>query len=404
MKSVAKLKDEARKNEQAEEWEQAIEAYDEVLRVTDNAEAELPLYNRIGDLYVRMGRPADAVAYYERAADHYAEAGLYNNAIALCNKALRYVPNRLELLRKLGQFSGAQGFLTDARRWYLEYAERQMKNGELDDAFTALEDFATVYEDAEIRELMGRQLRAHNRIGPAVVALKRAHTLRVQAGENAAAAALKEEILKLMPDAFSVDTDALAAARVATPSSARERVELPGYADPLPAPTAPVAAHSAASAAAEMPATTREPAPAAEPQTETPAAQDDAFDEPQAEAAGIDFDQDLAELELDRALGYETAPPVEAPVFDAVDPATASTTAADEIETEPEFEPPEPTGTQESEFSEVEGFEPEDNAFTIDLPPLDLPPLDLPPLDLPIVPESEPLPFLTFDDPVTASG
>ena len=119
MKALAKLKDDARKHEQKEEWEKAIEAYVAVLKTSEGAEAEaeLPLYNRIGDLFVRLGRPIDAVTYYESAADHYAEAGFFNNAIALCNKALRYLPSRLELLRKLGQFSAAQGFITDARRW-----------------------------------------------------------------------------------------------------------------------------------------------------------------------------------------------------------------------------------------------------------------------------------------------
>ena len=119
MKQIAKLKDEARKHEQREEWDRAIQAYGEVLRLGeagDGAELDLPLYNRVGDLYVRLGRAAEAVKYYEQAADKYAEAGLYNNAIALCNKALRYDAGRVELLKKLGQFSASQGFFTDARR------------------------------------------------------------------------------------------------------------------------------------------------------------------------------------------------------------------------------------------------------------------------------------------------
>src|SRR5207253_7766163 len=124
MKQIAKLKDEARKYEQKEEWEKAIQAYLEVLEIGeqgDGAELELPLYNRVGDLYVRLGRHSDAVTYYEQAAYRYADAGLYNNAIALCNKALRYDANRLQVFKKLGSFSASQGFFTDARRWYLEY-------------------------------------------------------------------------------------------------------------------------------------------------------------------------------------------------------------------------------------------------------------------------------------------
>src|SRR5687767_2371101 len=141
MKSIAKLRDDARKHEQKEEWDKAIAAYVQVLDLGeqgDGSDLDLPLYNRVGDLYVRVGRTADAVTYYARAADQYAEAGLYNNAIALCNKALRYDANRLDVLRKLGSFSASQGFYTDARRWYLEYAEKSIKKGELDEAFAAL--------------------------------------------------------------------------------------------------------------------------------------------------------------------------------------------------------------------------------------------------------------------------
>src|SRR5919106_7042666 len=116
MTSVTKLKDEARRHEQQEEWDRAIQLYLKVLRGAEEGETEveLPLYNRVGDLYLRLGKPADAVTYYEQAADRYAEAGLYNNAIALCNKGMRYQPQHIGLLRKLGMFSALQGFYADA--------------------------------------------------------------------------------------------------------------------------------------------------------------------------------------------------------------------------------------------------------------------------------------------------
>ena len=129
MTSVSKLKDKARDFERKEDWGKAVDAYLQVIAATEkgDGDAELSLYNRVGDLYLRLGQPGNAVEYYARAADHYGEAGLYNNAIALCNKALRYEPDRVDLYRKLGKLSAEQGFITDARRWYLEYAERLAK-------------------------------------------------------------------------------------------------------------------------------------------------------------------------------------------------------------------------------------------------------------------------------------
>ncbi|HEY0672100.1 MAG TPA: tetratricopeptide repeat protein [Longimicrobiales bacterium] len=227
MKQIAKLKDEARKFEQREEWEKAIHAYSEVLRLSegsDGADLDLPLYNRVGDLYVRLGRSAEAVKYYEQAADKYAETGLYNNAIALCNKALRYDAGRVELLKKLGQFSASQGFFTDARRWYLEYCERMSKRGAMDEAFLALGELADLHDNPEIRELLARQLRDHGRIEQAVDEFRRAYQLRVDAGQTSEANELRAEILSLDP-----------AADINAPSARREHhVEPTGFTEDLP--------------------------------------------------------------------------------------------------------------------------------------------------------------------------
>jgi tetratricopeptide (TPR) repeat protein len=230
MKSISKLKDEARKHEQREEWEKAIQAYLQVLRVADEeeAEVELPLYNRLGDLCVRLGRAEEAVRHYEQAADRYAEAGLYNNAIALCNKALRYSPDRLQLIRKLGQFSALQGFITDARRYFLDYAERQFNGGHVDDALTALEDFANVADDADVRELLGRRLHAHGRTVAAVAELQRAYAMRIQAGDTERAMALRTELQAMDPNAVIEDLPAGAPVRPAAPSVP----DLPGFMEP----------------------------------------------------------------------------------------------------------------------------------------------------------------------------
>ena len=212
MKSAAKLKDEARKHEQREEWDRAIQIYMQVLRGEEDStgESELPLYNRIGDLYVRLGKPADAVKFYEQAADRYSEAGLYNNAIALCNKALRYQPARLSLFRKLGQFCARQGFLTDARRWYLDFADRMFKQGDLDEAFNALDDFATISDDPDARLHLGRKLHAHDRLDDSLEEFRRAYATFVRTGQDESAEAVRREVLELFPAGPDLADEALA--------------------------------------------------------------------------------------------------------------------------------------------------------------------------------------------------
>jgi tetratricopeptide (TPR) repeat protein len=213
MKAIAKLKDDARRYEQDDEWEKAIQCYLQVLRVADegDGEVELPLYNRIGDLYVRLDRAHEAVSYYEQAADRYADAGLFNNAIALCNKALRYRPENVDLYRKLGRFSASQGFLSDARRYFIDYAEWKFRAGKDEDAFGGLEELARTSDDAELWELLGRRLLEAGHTRRAVTELQRALALRIRAGENELAEALRIDIQALDPgSAPSAERDDIA--------------------------------------------------------------------------------------------------------------------------------------------------------------------------------------------------
>jgi len=55
-------------------------------------DAELALYNKIGDLYTKLNKGAEAADMYEKAVKRYIDQGLDNNAIALCNKILRTAP------------------------------------------------------------------------------------------------------------------------------------------------------------------------------------------------------------------------------------------------------------------------------------------------------------------------
>ena len=170
--NLEKLKDTARKFEQKEDWRRAIEVYLKAIQQIESGQEtspDLSLYNRVGDLYLRLGRLEEAVRYYEEAADRYAESGFYNNAIALCSKALRCMPGRAELYLRLGRFSASQGFMVDARRWFLDYAEHALRAGDDEKAFDALRELADAVSDPEVREMLARQLAAHHRQDEALV-------------------------------------------------------------------------------------------------------------------------------------------------------------------------------------------------------------------------------------------
>ena len=162
--NLEKLKDTARKLEQKEDWRKAIEVYLKAIQqVESGAETspDLSLYNRVGDLYLKINDTTEAVRSYERAVDLYADQGFFNNAIALCGKILRVNPGRTQTYLKLAQLHARKNVVSEAKRNLIEFLERMNALGQLDQAFQSVKVFADQFSGSqEIRlmlvELLGR--------------------------------------------------------------------------------------------------------------------------------------------------------------------------------------------------------------------------------------------------------
>ena len=164
MSKLEKLKEKARSLE-ARDPKGAIEAWLEALKteeVEGEANPDLSVYNRIGDLCLKIKDPAQAADYYERAVDKYAELGFHNNAIAMCNKVLRNAPGRPTAYLKLAKLYASKGFLAEARQNFVEYAERMHKIGKIQHAFAALKEFTDLSpEAAGLRTMLEEQLKMY---------------------------------------------------------------------------------------------------------------------------------------------------------------------------------------------------------------------------------------------------
>ncbi len=165
MSKLEQLKEKA-KGLEAREPKKAVEIWLEVLNNQDETNPDLSIYNRIGDLYIKLKDPGQAADYYDQAVDKYAELGFHNNAIAMCNKVLRNAPARQSTYLKLAKLYAAKGFIAEAKQNFVEYAERMQRAGKIEhafaDAFTMLErrislflalPFAKLEEIAIRREL-----------------------------------------------------------------------------------------------------------------------------------------------------------------------------------------------------------------------------------------------------------
>ncbi len=143
MSKLERLKEKARTLE-ARDPKGAIDAWLEALKTEEGegeANPDLSVYNRIGDLWLKVKDPAQAADYYERAVDKYAELGFHNNAIAMCNKVLRNAPGRPTAYLKLAKLYASKGFNAEAKQNFVEYAERMHKAGKIQHAFAALKEF-----------------------------------------------------------------------------------------------------------------------------------------------------------------------------------------------------------------------------------------------------------------------
>src|SRR5881409_1410384 len=164
MSKLEKLKDRA-KTLEAKHPKGAVETWLEVLSAQEeegDSNPDLGIYNRIGDLYLKLKDPGQAADYYDQAVDKYAELGFHNNAIAMCNKVLRNAPARQATYLKLAKLYAAKGFIAEAKQNFVEYAERMQRVGKIEHAFAALKEFTDIsHENANLREMLSEHLKMY---------------------------------------------------------------------------------------------------------------------------------------------------------------------------------------------------------------------------------------------------
>ncbi len=200
--SIESLKEQARRHEQKEEWRKALDLYGKAIaKLEEEDQPDIGLYNRLGDLYVRVGNLEEAVKQYEEAINLYVEAELPNNAIGVCKKIIRNLPNRHATYLRMGQIRARQGFISDARTLFLSYAERMQQAGDLDESFRALVEFADLApEDVSVRRAVADSMAAHDRVDDAIDQLAIVHRTLMLKGEEAEAQDVEARLRQLSPD------------------------------------------------------------------------------------------------------------------------------------------------------------------------------------------------------------
>ncbi|MEX0936171.1 MAG: tetratricopeptide repeat protein [Gemmatimonadota bacterium] len=200
--TIESLKEAARRHEQSEEWIKALDLYLQAIdQQSDEDEPDIALYNRVGDLQVRLGDIEGAVGNYDTAIQLYRDAELPNNAIAVCRKIIRHDPRRPAPFLRMGQIRASQGFLVDARQNFLTYAEMKQAAGDTDEAFRALEEFVGLApKDVDTRLFLADQLIGQERPEDAILYLEQTYMVLEESGETEAAQDVFERIRTIDPE------------------------------------------------------------------------------------------------------------------------------------------------------------------------------------------------------------
>jgi tetratricopeptide (TPR) repeat protein len=86
--------------------------------------------NSLGDLYVRAKKIDKGLEQYTRIADHLAEEGFYSKALALFKKILKLKPDHEYALLQSGDLAAKQGTLADAKKFFLQVADKRKARGD----------------------------------------------------------------------------------------------------------------------------------------------------------------------------------------------------------------------------------------------------------------------------------
>ncbi len=139
---------EKRLNEIKELWKKSINLelqgkYKEAVGLLEKAVKLNPndgnLYNRLGDLYLKLSRVKEAINAYQNGIKAFRAENFLRNALALCKKILRYDPSNTEINFTIAELLIDLDEKSDAAMYLFSYIERQMAAGNKKEVTRAME-------------------------------------------------------------------------------------------------------------------------------------------------------------------------------------------------------------------------------------------------------------------------
>jgi tetratricopeptide (TPR) repeat protein len=138
------------------------QAIEENIKMLAGDERDIPIRNKLGELYIKTDQPHEAVREYRVIAKHYDEIGEHSKSIAFHKKILRLNPDDSESIQKIALLLHKKGFTAEAKREYLKLADRLVKKKDNKEAITVYQklleiDSEDLKHKASLAELYSKE-------------------------------------------------------------------------------------------------------------------------------------------------------------------------------------------------------------------------------------------------------
>lgn len=194
----AKVLAQAEKFVQQGKLQNAIAEYEKIVKEDPK---DLTVLNTIGDLNARVGSNDQAIYYFKKVGDQYAQNGFAVKAIAIYKKLTKISPHNIENTTKLAELYGQQGLFNDARVHYMQVADHLLRSG---DNQQAARIFQKILElDPENAHTQAKLADLYNKLGKKDEARNIYYTAAESLyarGSYAAAEEALEKVLSLDPN------------------------------------------------------------------------------------------------------------------------------------------------------------------------------------------------------------
>ncbi|UCD20382.1 MAG: hypothetical protein JSU64_04390 [candidate division WOR-3 bacterium] len=115
------------------------EAMDEVRKAIDLNPEDGNLYNRLGDLYLKIGKRDESMDNFRKGVEAFRRDNFLRNALALSKKILRHEPDGFDMYFTIADILVELGEKQDAAQYMFEYIDKQTEQNRTKEALNAID-------------------------------------------------------------------------------------------------------------------------------------------------------------------------------------------------------------------------------------------------------------------------